>query len=150
MTVQPTVKESALRQMEEQWTRLLDLARGFSDEAQQRPNAAGSWSVRDVMGHIATWDRELVNVVDRYLASGEETDYSDDETVDRYNEAEVVRQRSLSLSQLWDEVTQNHDMLVQYLQGLPEESFDPGTYSGGWIATDSWGHYQEHRQDLEG
>ena len=150
MTVQPTPKENALQQLEEQWNRLLNLARGFSDEAQQRPNAAGGWSVRDVMGHIATWDRELVNVADRYLTSGEKTDYGDDEAIDRYNEAEVIRQRSLSLNQLWDEVTQYHDRLVQFLQGLPEEPFDPDTYSGGWIATDSWGHYQEHRQDLEG
>ena len=150
MTVQPTVKENAPCQMEEQWNRLLHLARGLSDEAQQRPNAAGDWSVRDVMGHIATWDRELVNVVGRYLASGEKTDFSDDQAVDRYNDAEVARQRSLTQRQLWDEVTQSHQQLVQFLQGLPEEPFDPGTYTGGWIATDSWGHYSEHRQYLEG
>ncbi|MCZ6614795.1 MAG: maleylpyruvate isomerase N-terminal domain-containing protein [Chloroflexi bacterium] len=150
MTVQPTVKENALRQLEEQWNRLLDLARGLSDEAQQRPNATGDWSVRDLMGHIATWDRDLVNVVSKYLTSGEKTDYGDDEAVNRYNEAEVVRQRSLTQDQLWDEVTLHHDRLVQFLRALPEEPFDPGTYSGGWIATDSWGHYREHRQDLEG
>ena len=149
MSVQPTGKESALRQMEEQWNRLLGLAWGLSNEAQQHPNAAGDWSVRDVIGHIATWDRELVNV-GRYLASGEKTDYGDDKAIHHYNDAEVARQRSLTQRQLWDEVTQSHQQLVQFLQGLPKEPFHLGTYSGGWIATDSWGHYSEHRQDLEG
>ena len=45
----------------------------------------GHWSVRDMTGHIATWDRELVKVVDRYIASSEKTDYGNDDAVNSYN-----------------------------------------------------------------
>jgi hypothetical protein len=38
---------------------------------------------------------------------------------------------------------------VEFLQSLSEEPFDPAAYYGEWIATDSWGHYQEHRQVIE-
>ena len=59
------------------------------------------------------------------------------------------RQQGLTLSQLWEEVPQCHRELVEFLQSLSEEPFDPAAYYGEWIATDSWGHYREHRQDIE-
>ena len=41
--------------------------------------------VTGLFGHIATWDRELVKVVDRYIASSEKTDYGNDDAVNSYN-----------------------------------------------------------------
>lgn len=149
MTDQTTGKAAALQEIEDQWRQLLDSVNALPQEDLPRPGAVGHWSVRDMIGHVATWDRELVKVVDRYIASDEKTDYGDDKTVDNYNETEVRRQQGLTLSQLWDEVHQCHRQLMEFLQGLSEESFDPATYSGDWIATDSWGHYREHRQDIE-
>ena len=142
-------RESALKQIENQWQQLLASVNALPQEDLPRPGAVGHWSVRDMIGHVATWDRELAMVVDRYISSGEKTDYGNDETVNSSNEAEVQRQQGLTLGQLWEEVHQCHRELVEYLQGLSEEPFDPATYSGEWIATDSWGHYREHRQDIE-
>lgn len=149
MTNQSSGKEAALQQIEDQWQQLLDSVNALPQEDLLRPGAVGHWSVRDMIGHIATWDRELVKVVDLYISSGEKTDYGDDEAVDKYNEAEVRRQQGLTLSQLWEEVHQCHRELVEFLKNLSEEPFDPASYSGDWIATDSWGHYREHRQNIE-
>ncbi len=149
MTDQTTGKGAALQQIEEQWQQLLDSVNALPQEDLPQPGAVGHWSIRDMIGHVATWDRELVKVVDRYISSGEKINYGDDEAVDKYNEAEVLRQQGLTLNQLWDEVHQCHRQLVEFLHNLSEEPFDPATYSGEWMATDSWSHYQEHRQDIE-
>ncbi len=56
------------------------------------------------------------------------------------------RQQGLTLNQLWEEVPQCHRERVEFLHNLSGEPFDHAAYYCEWIATDSWGHYREHRQ----
>ncbi len=149
MTSGARTKAEFLEQANEEWRKLMSTAEQLSDEEKLLPGAVGHWSVKEMLGHVATWDTELVKVVDRFRRSGEETDYGDDAEVDRLNQAEVEKQRDLSFEQLGGLLHESHDQLMQFLQGLPEEAFDSDTYTGDWIATDSGGHYHEHREDVE-
>ncbi len=149
MTGGARTKTEVLEQANEEWRKLISIAEQLSDEEKLLPGAVGRWSVKEMLGHVAHWDTELVNVVDRFRRSGEETDYGDDVEVDSLNQAEVDKQSSLSFKQLGDLLRESHDRLMQFLQGLPEEAFSQDTYTGDWIATDSGGHYREHREDVE-
>ena len=149
MTSEARAKAELLEQGDREWRRLLEVAQGFSEEDQLLPGAVGKWSVKDLLGHIATWKDELVRVVERFQRSGEATSYGDEAAIDRFNEAEVEKRRRQSLSQAWDELRQSHQRLLEFLQGLPEEAYAPGTYTADWIASVTKGHYREHQEDLE-
>ena len=64
------------------------------------------WQIRDILGHIATWDREVTKSLVAFLA---ETDYltpnlDDEET--EFNQQAVLEQRKLSTQQIvaeWDQ-----------------------------------------------
>ena len=149
MTESNDVRAETLEWIDEEWQRFLDVAKGFSEEHLQLPNVVGHWTAKDLIGHVATWDQELVKVVDRYLTNGEKTDYGGEADVDRLNEAEAEKKRGLSLSQVWDELHQSHRRLLDLLRGLPEEALTRGTYITGAITDDTAEHYREHREDLE-
>ncbi len=85
MTNQASSKRAELKEIEDQWRQLLDSVNTLAQGDLSNPGAVGHWSVRNMIGHIATWDRELVKVVDRYIASSEKTDYGNDDAVNSYN-----------------------------------------------------------------
>ncbi len=149
MTSQSGSKAEVLESVNTEWERLLDVLKGTSAEEQTTGGVVGHWSVREALVHVAVWDGELLKVVERFRASGQETSYGGDEAVDSLNEAQVQEQRGLSADQVSDLLRESHDRLLGFLRGLPDEAFAAGTYTGDWINTDSAGHYKEHREDIE-
>ncbi len=149
MTGATQLKDAFLTQMGKEWQRFLDTARGIPEDRLFTPGAVGHWSVRETVVHLSAWDEELTRVVERHRTSGEETSYGDDEAVDRLNQAQVDEKRDMSMSQIWETLDANHTRMLGLLNGLPEEAFAPGTYTGDNIATETLEHYREHREDIE-
>lgn len=85
MINQASSKGAPPKQIEDQWWQLLDSVNTLPQGDLSNPRAVGLWSVRDMIGHIATWDLELVKVVDRYISSSKKTDYGNYNGVDSYN-----------------------------------------------------------------
>ena len=149
MTEDNSERAKTLERIDGEWQWFLDVTNGFSEEELLLPRAVGHWTAKDMIGHVATWEDELIKKVERFRSSGEKTSYGGEAGVDRFNEAEAEKKRGLSLSQVWDELHQSHQRLLDFLRGLPDEAFTPGTYTGDWMAVDSADHYREHREDLE-
>lgn len=61
------------------------------------PSAVGTWSVKDVIGHVATWDAEDVAIVKGLLAGGSLPRYSRD-----FNDRAAKRLRTTPLQELLD------------------------------------------------
>ena len=142
-------KEETLREIHREWQKFLDVAGRFSPGEQLIPGAVGHWNVRESLLHVAAWDEEHVKMLNTYLATGEERDYGDDEAVDRLNEEQVDEKRALTLDQVWAHLHQAHEVLLDFMGGLPEDAFRPDSYIGDTIATESFSHYLEHREDME-
>lgn len=142
-------KEETLREIQLEWQKLLDVAGRFSHEEQKTPGAVGGWNVLESLLHVAAWDEEQVNILKTYLATGEERDYGDDEAVDQLNADQVYEKRELTLEQVWEHLRRTHELYLEFIGGLPEDTFNPDSYSGNTIATESFSHYREHREDME-
>ena len=149
MTSETRNKDDAMRRIEDEWQRFLETAKGFSEQELILSGAVGHWSAKETLIHIAAWDEELVKIVQRYRSTGEESNYGDDESVNRLNEQQVEEKRRLSVDQVWDHLQNTHRSLVEYLVTLPNEAFESGSYTGSWIERDTSGHYRGHREDLE-
>ena len=91
----------------------------------------GGWRVRDIIGHIATWDQEVAKSLRAYQAGSEylTPDLDEDET--DFNENAVLEQRKLSTEQIVDEFIQAYEAFRDAIQDIPADRF-PGDLLYPW------------------
>ena len=114
------------------------------------------WQVRDVIGHIATWDREMIKTLQgfmdekEYFIPGIEEDESD------FNEIAVEEQRKLSNQRILDEWNLARKNLLAVIQDIPDDRFS-GDFVFPWgdergsvrILLDYFiEHDEEHRDEI--
>jgi hypothetical protein len=114
------------------------------------------WSVRDILGHIATWDREVTKSLkailkgDSYLI----VDLDDDES--DFNGLAVQEQRKLSKTDLLNEWNSAQGDLVKALNEIPLDKF-PGDFEFPWgdengtillLIEYMLDHKLEHREEI--
>src|SRR3954449_10090641 len=83
-----------LQRISRSWLALKTAIDGLSDDDLSRPNTVGSWSGRDLMVHVASWDEEMTHML-RGLDRGQPSQWPDD--VDAWNEAHVTPFRNVSI-----------------------------------------------------
>jgi hypothetical protein len=119
------------------------------DEAQLREVWCGTWSVREILGHISGWHREMLPAVER-LARGEKphaagVSYSD---VDAWNAKFAVAKQGWATPDILRELEQAHGDFMRAAQALPEERVVPERTAYKLVDANSRHHYQEHTQDI--
>jgi uncharacterized damage-inducible protein DinB len=124
----------------------------IDEEQLQRPGAAGKWSVKDVIAHVALGERELVPVL-RTHASSDLWNLSDDER----NEIEYQQHKDRPLHDIVNEERQAYTALLEVVQQLSDEDLNDPHYFKNmpqqwrpWqlIAGDSFKHYEDHMPSL--
>jgi len=87
-------------------------------------HADTDWRIRDILGHIATWDRVLIRAIQKFLDGaeyiipgmvGDETDY---------NQEKVLEQRKLPAEEIYQEWNQARKDFIIAVQKIPPERFD--------------------------
>jgi len=89
------------------------------------------WRIRDILGHIATWDRQVAKSLRAFLAGTEYAipDLDGDET--KFNEQAVLEQRELSTPQIYEEWEQARDDFKEAIREIPSDQF-PGDLLYPW------------------
>jgi hypothetical protein len=114
------------------------------------------WRVRDILGHIATWDRVVAKSLRAYQGGSEYVVPNPGEYEDEFNENAVAEQQKLSTQQILDEFEMAYDEFRKAIQEMPDDRF-PGDMLYPWgdergdIATmvDSMiEHAIEHRDEI--
>jgi len=89
------------------------------------------WRVRDIVGHIATWDREVAKSLRAYQAGSEyQTPELDEEEVE-FNEKAVQEQKQLSAGHILSEFEQAYEEFRAAIQDMPDDRF-PGDLLYPW------------------
>ena len=80
------------------------------------------WRIRDILGHIATWDREVTKSLRAFLAGTEYSipNFSDE---NEFNEQSVLEQRVLSTQQIQVEWEQARDEFKEAIRAIPSDQF---------------------------
>ena len=87
-------------------------------------HADTDWRIRDILGHIATWDRVLIHAIQSFLAGsefvipgmvGDETDY---------NQEKVLEQRNLPPEDIYQEWIEARKDFIKAVQDTPPEKFN--------------------------
>lgn len=115
MTDVSTEQETALSLAEEAYQSLREYVEAIPAEAMLRPGRVGVWSGKDLIVHIAAWEREAVRVV-REVAEGKPKNWSppdlDDTDDDSLNERMVAAVGDISLEAALDYWDASHRALM--------------------------------------
>ena len=113
------------------------------------------WQIRDILGHIATWDREVTKSLRAFTAGGEYCIPDLDE--DSFNEQAVLEQRKLSTQQIFLEWEQAREDFNKAIQEIPDQLF-PGELLYPWgdergdipeLVEFMIKHDDEHREEID-
>ena len=103
-------------QMEDSRERLLASFEGLSDEQMLEPGVAGDWSVRDLLAHIAYWDRATTQAFQSML-KGERPELLDleDEGIDAFNHHNHTATSSAALDEVVGELGAAREEMFELL-----------------------------------
>ena len=135
-----------LELVKEEWQRFLNVARLFLKKEQTTINLIGAWSIKDLLGHIATWDRETLLNMERFPKGEKGTQYG---AIDDWNKAASDLKVGFSLEQAWEDLESCHQKLIDYFKALPQELLESRRYSQQQILEETISHYREHREGVE-
>ena len=121
----------------------------------------GEWSVKDILAHLAAWEKFLI--VNQFLGlPATEALCVDQGVVDRADEDEVnailfERNRDRPLAEVHTDWYETHRWLMSELAKIGQAQLAAATLSFGteprplaqWINFNTYEHYEEHRRAIE-
>lgn len=89
------------------------------------------WRVREIVGHVATWDGEVAKSLRAYQSGFEYLIPDLDEEEIEYNDKAVLEQKKLTSQQILDEFKKAYDEMWVAVADIPAEKF-PGDLNYPW------------------
>jgi hypothetical protein len=131
---------------ETSWSHWLTSLERLTPEQINEPGTCGTWSVKDLIGHVAIWDDVAIDKIRAMLEDSMPT--SPAETLDEFNDRTWRAFRDQSIDELLAHMHKTHDRLLGAFESASRSSNDILERIEWAIADDTWKHYDEHRQQI--
>jgi len=131
-------KERVLRDMDKAWRAFMDSVRGIPETLMSEPGVSGYWSVKDILAHVAAWDRETTRVVMQILR-GDEPEWPIHDQ--KFNDLNYEADKNLTVVEARNRALSAHKALVEMLDGKSE-------IRAAWLRGATYDHYPEHTEDI--
>jgi hypothetical protein len=144
----PKTRAELLAREQDVWDELTAAWRGLPDEALARPGACGpTWSVKDVMNHVAAWMEAALRIIPE-LRAGRRATLG--HGTDRYNALQHAADRARSLPATRRRLNKARRDLLALIGTLPDEPLlDPAGRINWWVRYTTYAHYGEHIWELQ-
>jgi uncharacterized damage-inducible protein DinB len=105
-------KEETLARLAESRQTLHQAIEGLSEEEMTQVQVEGVWTVKDVLGHIASWEETCLEPLRRYADGGPfEVEVIEDYL--KWNDEQAARKRDIPLDAILDELATVRQGLVE-------------------------------------
>jgi hypothetical protein len=140
MRMRERVREKArvLRDIDKSWRALMDSSTFIPESLMDEPGVAGRWSVKDILAHVAAWDRETTRVMMQILRGDEPTWPIHDQ---KFNDLNHMADTHLTVNEARNRALSAHKALVEMLDGKAEVRAD-------WVRGTTYEHYPQHTEDI--
>ena len=147
-------REETLSAVSTSWQELKDAIAQVPEDRLDERSVGGPWSVKDLIGHVTTWEMEALRTLRSYLDDGDfDALTAWPEDLDGFNARQVEVKRGTGLDQLRLELDDTHSRTVELISDLSEAEFEKSEVSER-IRIDTYYHYEDHagqiRRWLEG
>jgi len=140
-------KTKVLNNIKDGWMSLQSVLNFVPESIMEDSGVIDGWSVKDIIGHITTWEDIIIDIIQAKLSGGEYIRPYED--LNDFNVQEVEMKKPLSLGEIKHKFLKSHEYLIKFLNDLPEYVFEASSESVRVISVESWNHYQEHAQDIK-
>jgi hypothetical protein len=138
-----------LKRLDNAWVALKDSYAGLPESRLMEPGVTGNWSVRDILAHVTTWEEEALRHLPVILKGGKPPRYSVTfGGIDAFNAQMTEQKRSLSLSEVIEQLDETHRRLVRFIQSAPEDVFSRETHFRHRLRLDTYSHYAKHTEAI--
>jgi len=131
---------------------------GFPETAWETPGACGVWSVKDIISHLASYERVLVDILTTFTRSGATPALNTFiELGGQFNDSEVNRRKERMIQDVLAEFNDTYTQVMSLIVPLPPETLrQSGTlpWYGMDYALDDvlvymyYGHKREHSAQI--
>lgn len=145
-------RRELLRAMQTGHDRLEAALSGLRDEALLAPELDDGWSVKDLLAHLAFWQKRVGDIYLGLVIGDMSNLEGVDLSVDELNALAYERNRPASLAQVRENESWAYRALKQLAAAAPEEHlFDPQRFAwtrgrpfADWVAGNTNEHFDEH------
>lgn len=142
-------KQQLLRRLDKAWSLLKESYDGLSESRLMEPGVIGTWSVKDILAHVTTWEEETLKVLPLIIQGRQLPRYSVVYGgIDAFNAQMAEQKRNLSLAEVVTQLDKIHSRLIDYIQRAPEEQFTGGTRFRRRLRLDTYSHYPQHARAI--
>lgn len=141
-------REQLLSRIGREWQRLAQSYEGMSGEALLEPGVVGEWSIKDVLGHVATWEEESMMALTLIMQGKQPVRYSRYGGIDAFNERQWQRQRTMPLQEVHRWFLKTHERLLAFLNAVPQHHYMTETRFRRRLRLDTYSHYAEHGRQV--
>jgi len=116
-------RDEAIHQLRAGRKELQDTLVGLSEEDFLRAKAIDKWTLKDLIAHIASWDEEMVRILQAFSLPGEPVytyTISDRNGFAAWNEEQVNARRERSVNEILSELETARRDLIQVIEGLTD------------------------------
>ena len=137
---------------------VLQAIEGFPESAWETPGACGVWSIKDIIGHLASYEHVMVDVLSAFVGGGP-TPYLNKYTEPGggFNDSEVALRKGKTVSEVLGEFNDTHAQVISLAARIPVETFrQTGTLPwygmeyalDDFIVYTQYGHKREHSAQI--
>jgi len=154
----PENKDALISVIKEERRNLDSLIEGLSIDQKLTPAVEASWTIKDIMAHIATWERLAYDRINSVL-TGDSLKYpviESDNFVDDFNAGTYEKYKDAEFGLVEQEYHTSHADLMDQIRPL-DEDFIQGKLPFDWageltvlvfISANTHWHYQEHTSSI--
>lgn len=143
-----TDKQAVVEQIRATYREYMDAVDGLSEEQRTKP-FLGTWSIREITGHIIGWQEQMTLGFER-MAKGERptpegVNWGD---VQPWNDKFAAGLGDRTASELIEELDSRVENMITALQALPDDRFGEGKTVNRMAQASGFGHFQEHTPEI--
>jgi hypothetical protein len=152
-------KTKMLENIQAEHDRLVSLLAPLSEAQLCSATLEGGWSIKDIMAHVAAWERMCAGWIEAYIRGEIPQTWSEDND-DIVNERIFRENQHRSLHEVQEDFPRAHQTFLQQVQALTDTLSEkdlnkphPFSWLEGHsfvelIAANSYNHYRDHEQQI--
>ena len=144
-----TRAERLLGRIGDAWAELRDSYSGLSDGHLTEPGVVGTWSVKDVLAHITTWEEEALKHLPTIVRGGRPPRYADQGGIDAFNARAAEAKSGLPLETVLAQMDEIHRKLIDFVRNTPEDQLASQAGFRRRLRLDTYGHYRIHSEGIQ-
>lgn len=138
-------RDPLIQKLQHAWNAFNASYSGLTDEQMAEAGVTESWSVKDILAHVNTWEEECLKVTPLILRGGRPPRYSVTYGgIDAFNARMTQEKSRLSIAEIRKRLTETHDKLMDTVKTVPEDQITTDTRFRRRLRLDTYSHYPIH------